>query len=309
MTPNPAGGKNMRILKFIIAIVTLAPAKPASAQAALDPARIGPSDAVRLLPAPPVVKHVTEPAGPTTIKWMSPSRHAVLFRPATITLDWSGAVPMGTTYSVSMSEDGALFDHLLGDDLIDSHLRWDLPDLPRTTLYLRVKGSAPDGRVRMSDVLPVHVVPKDAIVVSKTNQTLWAFQDGRLRRRYVVSTGEIDHDTRAGWFSVYNREKMHHSSLYDVDMPFALFFSGGQAIHASSALRQLGLPASHGCVRLPRRHAEELFDDSAVGRPVIITDWEQDMSWLDGAPRALPQPPSSGARAVARSSRQRQAGR
>lgn len=307
MIPSAANGQSMRTLTFIFAAGTLLLAGGSGAQTALDPTKIGPSQAVRLLPAPPIFHRVTPPKGRNAIRWTSPSQRSVLFRPATITLDWTGAVPMGTTYSVSMSEDGTKFDRLIDGDLTESHLHWDLPDLARTTVYLRVKGTAPNGQVFASNVLTVHSVPKDAIVVSKTNQRLWAFKDGRLQQRYLVSTGQIDYDTRAGWFSVYSRQKEHHSSIYDVDMPYALFFSGGQAIHSSSALRHLGSPASHGCVRLPRRHARELFDDSAVGRPVIITDWKQDMSWLDRAPRVpRPAPVKATSASARRASRPRQ---
>lgn len=300
----------MRTDTYIIAILALVPIGVGHAQTASEPTKIWPSDAVRLLPAPPVFKHSAPTAGPNAIRWTSPSPRDVLFRPATVTLDWTGRVPTGTTYTVAMSEDGAHFDRLIDGDLTESHLRWELPDLPRVTVYLRVRGTAPNGQVLTSNVLPVHSVPKDAIVVSKTNQRLWAFKDGRLQRRYLVSTGQMDYDTRAGWFSVYSRQEKHHSSLYDVDMPYALFFSGGQAIHSSSALRHLGSPASHGCVRLPRRHARTLFDDSEMGRPVIITDWKQDMSWLDGAPREpRPASPPGSSPAVAATSRRQQAGR
>ena len=33
-------------------------------------------------------------------------------------------------------------------------------------------------------------------------------------------------------------------------MPHLLFFRGGYAIHGTGSIRQLGRPASHGCVRL-----------------------------------------------------------
>jgi lipoprotein-anchoring transpeptidase ErfK/SrfK len=258
----------------------------------------GPSAAIRLLPAPPAIKPGVKPKPKTGLAWASPAPNTLFFRPATITLDWTGAVPLGVTYSVALSEDGKSFNTLLADNITDSHFSWALPDVPRTTLYLRVRASAVESGQLVSKVLPIHVVPGDAIVVSKKNQRLWAFRDGRLRQRYLVSTGQIDYDTRAGWFNVYSRQKEHHSLLYDVDMPFALFFSGGQAIHASTALRQLGRPASHGCVRLPRRHAQTLFQDSTVGRPVIITDWRQDMSWLDAVPRAATARAAGGGKPV-----------
>jgi L,D-transpeptidase catalytic domain len=44
---------------------------------------------------------------------------------------------------------------------------------------------------------------------------------------------------------------MWYSRKYHMSpMPHSLFFRGGYAIHGTGAIRQLGRPASHGCVRL-----------------------------------------------------------
>ena len=42
-------------------------------------------------------------------------------------------------------------------------------------------------------------------------------------------------------------------------MHWALFFHNGFAIHGTDYIRTLGLPASHGCVRLHPRNAATLF--------------------------------------------------
>jgi hypothetical protein len=43
-------------------------------------------------------------------------------------------------------------------------------------------------------------------------------------------------------------------------MPHSIFFtSAGHAIHGTDAVRRLGSPASHGCVRLAPGHAAKLF--------------------------------------------------
>jgi lipoprotein-anchoring transpeptidase ErfK/SrfK len=38
-----------------------------------------------------------------------------------------------------------------------------------------------------------------------------------------------------------------------------VFFHGGYAIHATGAIRNLGRPASHGCVRLHPSNAAALY--------------------------------------------------
>jgi lipoprotein-anchoring transpeptidase ErfK/SrfK len=42
-------------------------------------------------------------------------------------------------------------------------------------------------------------------------------------------------------------------------MPYAVYFRGGYAIHATGAVGRLGRPASHGCVRLAPGNAAKLF--------------------------------------------------
>jgi lipoprotein-anchoring transpeptidase ErfK/SrfK len=42
-------------------------------------------------------------------------------------------------------------------------------------------------------------------------------------------------------------------------MPYSIFFNGGYAIHGSYDVGHLGLPVSHGCIRLHPEHASELY--------------------------------------------------
>jgi lipoprotein-anchoring transpeptidase ErfK/SrfK len=57
-------------------------------------------------------------------------------------------------------------------------------------------------------------------------------------------------------------------------MPHALFFRGGYAIHGTYAVRQLGRPASHGCVRLAPGNARTLFDmvRGRGGARIVVTN-------------------------------------
>jgi lipoprotein-anchoring transpeptidase ErfK/SrfK len=44
-------------------------------------------------------------------------------------------------------------------------------------------------------------------------------------------------------------------------MPHTIFFTRvGHAIHATTALKQLGRPASHGCIRLAPQDAKIVYD-------------------------------------------------
>ena len=42
-------------------------------------------------------------------------------------------------------------------------------------------------------------------------------------------------------------------------MPHSVFFNGGYAVHATNAVKRLGTPASHGCVRLHPNDAADFY--------------------------------------------------
>lgn len=55
-------------------------------------------------------------------------------------------------------------------------------------------------------------------------------------------------------------EEMHYSSLYNkAPMPNSVFFNGNIAMHGTTAEDKLGSPASHGCVRLSKADAREVY--------------------------------------------------
>jgi len=88
--------------------------------------------------------------------------------------------------------------------------------------------------------------------------------------RAPVSTGTTGRETPAGIFSVVEKDKDHHSNLYDdASMPNMQRITwSGIAMHGGPLP---GHPASHGCVRLPYDFAENLFDKTPMGMRVIIS--------------------------------------
>ncbi len=100
------------------------------------------------------------------------------------------------------------------------------------------------------------------IQIDKSTQRMIVFVDGEKRHVFKVSTGKQGHATPSGSFRVLLMEEMHYSRKYDnAPMPNSLFFtSRGHAIHATTSVRALGRPASHGCVRLSPRDAKALYD-------------------------------------------------
>ena len=88
--------------------------------------------------------------------------------------------------------------------------------------------------------------------------------------RAPVSTGVTGRETPAGVFAVLEKEKDHHSTMYDdAWMPHMQRITwNGIALHGGPLP---GYAASHGCVRMPYRFAEKLFDKTRIGMRVIIS--------------------------------------
>jgi lipoprotein-anchoring transpeptidase ErfK/SrfK len=110
--------------------------------------------------------------------------------------------------------------------------------------------------------------PIMAIVSIKSQQVTIYDADGWILRA-PVSTGTTGRETPAGVFSVVEKDKDHHSNLYDdASMPnMERITWSGIALHGGPLP---GYAASHGCVRMPYDFAERLFDKTQIGMRVII---------------------------------------
>lgn len=111
-------------------------------------------------------------------------------------------------------------------------------------------------------VVPMSPTHADVMVsVSKSEQKLAVWVDGKERYRWSVSTGRRGLDTPSGTFHPIRFERKWYSRQYHWSpMPYSIFFHGGYALHGSYERRQLGRPASHGCVRMLPANAAILFN-------------------------------------------------
>ncbi|TQK52308.1 peptidoglycan hydrolase-like protein with peptidoglycan-binding domain [Streptomyces sp. SLBN-118] len=108
--------------------------------------------------------------------------------------------------------------------------------------------------------------------VSKTTRTLSWVIDGKVRSTMDVRFGSQYTPTREGSFSVFQKSRDHVSTLYHTSMPYAMFFSGGQAVHYSADFAARGYNgASHGCVNVRDKGAiSALFAQVHNGDKVVI---------------------------------------
>lgn len=80
------------------------------------------------------------------------------------------------------------------------------------------------------------------------------------------------HTDPEGVFQVYWKSRHHVSTLYDSAMPYAMFFSGGQAVHYSYDFAARGYAgASHGCVNVRDEGAiADLYAQVRNGDKVVV---------------------------------------
>ncbi|MHC2214883.1 lipoprotein-anchoring transpeptidase ErfK/SrfK [Rhizobium leguminosarum] len=96
--------------------------------------------------------------------------------------------------------------------------------------------------------------------ISIGKQMMTVSENGFVKYRWKVSTARNGYVTPTGSWSAKWLSRDHRSRKYDnAPMPFAVFFNGGYAVHATFDLKRLGRPASHGCVRLHPDNAEQFF--------------------------------------------------
>jgi lipoprotein-anchoring transpeptidase ErfK/SrfK len=135
------------------------------------------------------------------------------------------------------------------------------------------------------DLLPYPVVPDKRIVISISEQRLWAYGKGELLSKHVISTGIDRSPTQPGVFQVQTHEENAYASVWDLHMPHFLgiyeawpgFMNGIHGLPTLSGGRRLwgnvlGRPASYGCIIMQLDAAEWLYHWAEDGVIVEIRD-------------------------------------
>ena len=134
------------------------------------------------------------------------------------------------------------------------------------------------------------------IVISLSRQEAYFYKSGQLVGLSALSTGDENHATPTGKFTITQKNMWHQSSQYgdyvdssgapimqnidrEVDpMPPGARFDGANMYYFMRFTRGIGMhagylpgyPASHGCVRMPQDMAEAFFRNVNVGTPVDV---------------------------------------
>ena len=178
------------------------------------------------------------------------------------------------------------------------------PRLDRGTQYLTANGgvvSLPDrGRPSFDTVSYWDgdgVSGAPSIVIRLSEQHAYFFKGNQLVGVSSLSTGREGHNTPSGNFRIIQKDKNHFSSRYgdyidaqtgaivqkDIDrqkdpMPKGAKYDGAKMPFFMEVLPAIGMhegflpgmPASHGCIRMPSFMAEAFFRNVSVGTPVRI---------------------------------------
>jgi LysM repeat protein len=120
------------------------------------------------------------------------------------------------------------------------------------------------------------------VVVSISQQHLWAYNGNQVVFSFVASTGLAKSPTAPGSYRVLDKIPNAYASTWNLQMPYwlGIYYVGRieNGIHALPILANgqklwaglLGRPASFGCVILDTVSAKKLYDWVDIGTPVII---------------------------------------
>jgi lipoprotein-anchoring transpeptidase ErfK/SrfK len=110
------------------------------------------------------------------------------------------------------------------------------------------------------------------LCISKSSRTLAWMINGRVVSAMDVRFGSQYTPTREGLFKVDFKSRDHVSTIYHTPMPYAMFFSGGQAVHYSADFAARGYGgASHGCVNVrDKGKIASVFNQVKAGDKVVV---------------------------------------
>jgi hypothetical protein len=170
-----------------------------------------------------------------------------------------------------------MFNRLLTAQSTGAIRRWGAPAVATLAAMAALTAlTAPAAAKQPRAAAPVEATapreagePIMAIVSIKSQQVTFYDSEGWIFRA-PVSTGTTGRETPAGVFALLEKDKDHHSSMYDdAWMPNMQRITwNGVALHGGPLP---GYAASHGCVRMPYGFAEKLFDKTRIGMRVIIS--------------------------------------
>jgi LysM repeat protein len=135
-------------------------------------------------------------------------------------------------------------------------------------------------------LMPLPIIPGKRIVLSISDQHLWAYENGSEVYSFVISTGIDRSPTQPGVFQVQTHEPNAYASIWTLYMPHFMgiyqassdFWNGFHGLPTAANgnvlmwADKLGRPASYGCIILDLDDAETLYHWAPDGVIVEIRE-------------------------------------
>lgn len=125
-----------------------------------------------------------------------------------------------------------------------------------------------------SDPGPRVGVGREIVIVLST-QTAYAYENGILKKRALISSGLPETSTVKGDFKVYRKirsQTMDGPGYYLENVEWVMYFKWEYAIHGTYWHYNFGQPMSHGCVNMTNADAKWFYEFASVGTPVHVRD-------------------------------------
>lgn len=124
----------------------------------------------------------------------------------------------------------------------------------------------------------IYYISGKYIDIDLSSQSLRLYRSGKVLSTYPISSGRYGMGTPTGTFSILSKESLHWSNKYSLYMPYSLRFYNGYYIHElpywpggyREGTWHLGIPVSHGCVRLGIGAARRVYSFADIGTKIVI---------------------------------------
>ncbi|WP_203569020.1 L,D-transpeptidase family protein [Aestuariimicrobium ganziense] len=138
----------------------------------------------------------------------------------------------------------------------------------RDNYFLRTKADAK----RKTYTLDARCYQGRMLCINRTTKKMYWMNNGTIVKQYDVRTGRRGYETRLGDFRVYHKNVNEWSYLYNVRMPYSMYFDGGIAVHYSADFAANGYQlGSHGCVNMNSlSDASWLYSQVPIGTRVVV---------------------------------------
>ncbi len=111
------------------------------------------------------------------------------------------------------------------------------------------------------------------IEIDLSEQRLVAWDGDTAYYVFPVSTGTSSTPTPTGTYNIHSKHRTDRMTGpgYDIpDVPYAMYFHRGYALHGAYWHEQFGTRVSHGCINLQVSDARRLYNWADIGTTVVV---------------------------------------